>query len=115
MGENCTRNLPFSTKVMIVTLMSFSNKTIKEIEEITGVKSDKISRIYKSAIDRGFNPEKFPIELTEEHVNSDSDSNSNSNNKGKGKSNSFVNLAVKKRIYNRLLFRRVKLNKNKKL
>jgi hypothetical protein len=107
MGENCTRNLPFSTKVMIVTLMSFSNKTVKEIEEITGVKSDKINRIYKSAIDKGFDPEKFPIELTEEHVNTNSSTNS--------KSKPTKGLLVTKKTYNRLPLRKVKLNKNKNL
>ncbi|KAI5302855.1 hypothetical protein KEM56_000279, partial [Ascosphaera pollenicola] len=65
-GAEPVGDLP--TRYTIVILKAFSGKTNGEIASITGRSVRSVERIYKSAIERGFNPDERPIALREEHV-----------------------------------------------
>ncbi|OAX82899.1 hypothetical protein ACJ72_02741 [Emergomyces africanus] len=49
-------NTDISTRAVIVALKSFGGKSTKEISEFTNLPAQTINRIYKSAQERGFNP-----------------------------------------------------------
>ncbi|KAI2634038.1 hypothetical protein GGS21DRAFT_519724 [Xylaria nigripes] len=54
-------------RALIVSLKSpLGGRSTAEIAEITGVSVSQINRIYAKAIDRGFDPTRFPLTLDDE-------------------------------------------------